>query len=169
MFPPNTYTTCAVTKLTGFTPRQLDTWASDLVPPSIQQSSGSGTRRLYSFRDLIQLQLIMRLKQAGISTQKIRKAVDTIKAVMQDENPLKHGLIVNSGGTLVALFKTKKEGQILLDALNAGGQQILPLVLETLEEETYQLVLCFADKLTADDEADKNAVTLGTDTNADAT
>src|SRR5437867_8033533 len=65
-----------VTRVVGITYRQLDYWArTDLVTPSVRDAGGSGTQRLYSFQDLVQLRVIKKLIDAGVSLQRIRKAV----------------------------------------------------------------------------------------------
>ena len=66
-------------KVVGITYRQLDYWArTDLVVPSIRTASGSGSQRLYSFRDVLVLKLVKRLLETGISLQQIRVAVDQL-------------------------------------------------------------------------------------------
>jgi DNA-binding transcriptional MerR regulator len=61
--------------------RQLDYWArTGLVVPEIRTAGGSGTQRLYSFRDLLILKVIKRLIDAGISLQQIRAAIDHLRA-----------------------------------------------------------------------------------------
>ena len=65
-----------VCKLVGISYRQLDYWArTGLVNPSVREAGGSGTQRLYSFRDLVQLKVIKKLLDAGVSLQNVRKAV----------------------------------------------------------------------------------------------
>ena len=60
----------------GITYRQLDYWArTGLVEPTVRGATGSGTQRLYSFRDILILKVIKRLLDAGISLQQIRTAV----------------------------------------------------------------------------------------------
>ncbi len=60
----------------GITYRQLDYWArTQLVEPSIRTASGSGTQRLYSFRDILVLKVVKRLLDTGVSLQNIRTAV----------------------------------------------------------------------------------------------
>ncbi len=134
------YTTIEVAQATGFSIRQLDYWAQHgLLLPSIQQSHGPGTRKLYSVEDLVQLQFIRQLKRFGWSTRKIWKAVNTLRAVMNDPNPLKNAVLVHGKGTLIALCKTKEGERIMLDALNAGGQQVMGIVLEMLIKEAQQI------------------------------
>jgi DNA-binding transcriptional MerR regulator len=61
--------------------RQLDYWArTGLVVPSIRDASGSGTQRLYSFRDMVVLKVVKRLLDAGVSLQNIRRAIDTLRS-----------------------------------------------------------------------------------------
>jgi DNA-binding transcriptional MerR regulator len=64
----------------GITYRQLDYWArTGLVEPSVRGAHGSGTQRLYSFRDILLLKVIKRLLDAGISLQQIRSAVTHLR------------------------------------------------------------------------------------------
>jgi DNA-binding transcriptional MerR regulator len=66
-------TACAAA---GVTYRQLDYWArTGLVEPSVRGATGSGTQRLYSFRDVLLLKIIKRLLDAGVSLQQIRTAI----------------------------------------------------------------------------------------------
>jgi len=61
--------------------RQLDYWArTGLVTPSVRDASGSGTQRLYSFRDMVVLKVVKRLLDAGVSLQNIRKAIDALRS-----------------------------------------------------------------------------------------
>jgi len=65
----------------GITYRQLDYWArTDLVGPSIQGASGSGSQRLYSFRDILVLKIVKRLLDTGVSLQNIRSAVEHLRS-----------------------------------------------------------------------------------------
>lgn len=63
-------------KAAGITYRQLDYWArTGLLEPSIRPASGSGSQRLYSFRDILVLKVVKRLLDTGVSLQNIRTAV----------------------------------------------------------------------------------------------
>jgi DNA-binding transcriptional MerR regulator len=60
----------------GISYRQLDYWArTGLVEPSIRPASGSGSQRLYSFRDILILRIVKRLIDTGVSLPNIRSAV----------------------------------------------------------------------------------------------
>src|SRR4051794_8853217 len=64
----------------GITYRQLDYWArTGLVEPTIRGAAGSGSQRLYGFRDILVLKLVKRLLDTGISLQQIRTAVDQLR------------------------------------------------------------------------------------------
>lgn len=64
----------------GITYRQLDYWArTDLIGPTIQGASGSGSQRLYSFQDILVLKIVKRLLDTGVSLQNIRKAVEHLR------------------------------------------------------------------------------------------
>ncbi|MDJ1370378.1 MerR family transcriptional regulator [Gulosibacter molinativorax] len=73
------YRGAVAARVAGITYRQLDYWArTNLVEPSIQDASGSGSKRLYSFRDILVLKLVKRLLETGISLQQIRVAVEQL-------------------------------------------------------------------------------------------
>ena len=64
----------------GISYRQLDYWArTGLVEPTVRTAGGSGTQRLYSFRDILLLKVIKRLLDAGVSLQQIRAAVQHLR------------------------------------------------------------------------------------------
>ena len=63
-------------KVAGITYRQLDYWArKQIVEPSITPSHGSGSRRLYSFKDVVILAVSKRLLDAGINLQNVTTAI----------------------------------------------------------------------------------------------
>jgi len=64
----------------GISYRQLDYWArTGLVEPSVRTATGSGTSRLYGFRDILVLKIVKRLLDAGVSLQNIRTAVNHLR------------------------------------------------------------------------------------------
>jgi DNA-binding transcriptional MerR regulator len=111
-----------VCAIVGITYRQLDYWArTDLLRPSIADAKGSGTQRLYSYRDVLELKVIKKLLDAGISLQSARRALqclrDNLGADVASAN------LVMAGSTSV-LAKT---GQEVVDLLQ-GGQGVLNVV-----------------------------------------
>ncbi|MEV4317201.1 MerR family transcriptional regulator [Actinocrispum sp. NPDC049592] len=70
----------AACQIAGITYRQLDYWArTGLVAPSIRTAQGSGSQRLYSFKDILVLKVVKRLLDTGVSLQNIRVAVDHLR------------------------------------------------------------------------------------------
>jgi DNA-binding transcriptional MerR regulator len=70
----------------GITYRQLDYWArTGLVEPTVRSATGSGTQRLYSFKDILLLKIIKRLLDAGVSLQQIRIAIDHLRVRGTDD------------------------------------------------------------------------------------
>lgn len=75
------YRGAAACQIAGITYRQLDYWArTKLVGPSIRTAHGSGSQRLYSFKDLLVLKVIKRLLDTGVSLHNIRAAVEHLRA-----------------------------------------------------------------------------------------
>ncbi|MHC2186114.1 MerR family transcriptional regulator [Rathayibacter agropyri] len=74
------YRGAVAARAAGITYRQLDYWArTELVEPTVRGASGSGTQRLYGFRDILVLKLVKRLLDTGISLQQIRTAVNQLR------------------------------------------------------------------------------------------
>ncbi|HEX5569334.1 MAG TPA: MerR family transcriptional regulator [Streptomyces sp.] len=89
-------TACAAA---GITYRQLDYWArTGLVEPSIRPAYGSGTQRLYSFRDVVVLKIVKRLLDAGVSLQNIRTAVRHLRSRGLDD--LAQMTLMSDGATV---------------------------------------------------------------------
>jgi DNA-binding transcriptional MerR regulator len=73
-------------KIVGITYRQLDYWTrTGLLTPTIRQAAGSGTQRLFSFNDLLQLKVVKSLTDAGASLQKVRQAIEYVRANLRDD------------------------------------------------------------------------------------
>ncbi len=70
----------AACQIAGITYRQLDYWArTGLVSPTVRMAHGSGSQRLYSFKDILVLKVVKRLLDTGVSLQNIRVAVDHLR------------------------------------------------------------------------------------------
>jgi len=70
-------TACAAA---GITYRQLDYWArTGLVEPGVRSAHGSGSQRLYGFRDILVLKVVKRLLDTGVSLANIRTAVTHLR------------------------------------------------------------------------------------------
>ena len=112
-----------VCNIVGITYRQLDYWArTDLVRPSVMDANGSGTQRLYSFRDLLELKVIKQMLDAGISLQSARKAVESLRGFNKS---LASARIVIQGASVVLAESDEQ----VMDLLR-GGQGVLSVVLD---------------------------------------
>ncbi|MFW6599723.1 MerR family transcriptional regulator [Propionibacteriaceae bacterium Y2011] len=99
----------------GITYRQLDYWArTDLVKPEIRAAAGSGSQRLYSFRDILMLKVIKRLIDAGISLQQIRIAIDHLRQRGVDDIT---GVTLMSDG--VSVYECTSNDEVI-DLLQGG-------------------------------------------------
>jgi len=97
----------------GISYRQLDYWdRTGLVEPSVRHASGSGSQRLYAFRDILVLKLVKRLLDTGVSLQQIRLAVDQLRAAGFSD--LAH-ITLMSDGARVYLCTTQDEVIDLVD------------------------------------------------------
>jgi DNA-binding transcriptional MerR regulator len=113
-------------EIVGITYRQLDYWArTDLVRPSLADAKGSGSRRRYSYRDLLELKTIKRLLDAGIKLEVVREVfsflrenlgedVSTANLVIQGSRTV----LIQSDGELIDLVK---RGQGVLNILPLAG------------------------------------------------
>jgi DNA-binding transcriptional MerR regulator len=107
----------------GITYRQLDYWArTGLVVPEIRGAAGSGTQRLYSFRDILILKVIKRLIDAGISLQQIRTAIDHLRA--RGVEDLTQVTLMSDG---VSVFECTSDDEVI-DLLR-GGQGVFGIAL----------------------------------------
>ncbi|MEO0026751.1 MAG: hypothetical protein RLZZ258_273 [Actinomycetota bacterium] len=99
----------------GISYRQLDYWdRTGLVQPSVRGAAGSGSQRLYAFRDILVLKLVKRLLDTGVSLQQIRIAVDQLRAA--GINDLAE-ITLMSDGARVYLCTTQDE---VMDLLGRG-------------------------------------------------
>lgn len=134
----------------GITYRQLDYWArTGLVTPGIRSAGGSGTQRLYSFRDILMLRVVKNLLDAGISLQQIRRAIDHLRS-RGDENLT--GITLMSDG--VSVYECTSEHEVL-DLLR-GGQGMFAITLDgvvrDLEGSLTELPTERTDLTSGDDE-----------------
>ena len=117
-------------RVAGITYRQLDYWArTGLVVPEIRGASGSGTQRLYSFRDILLLRVVKRFLDVGISLQQIRIAIEHLRARgVEDLTELtlvSDGFSVYECTTANELFDLTKGGQgMFLISVSSVWQEI---------------------------------------------
>ena len=111
-----------VCKVVGITYRQLDYWArTGLLRPSIADARGSGTQRLYAYRDLLELKVIKQLLDAGISLQRARRALECLREGLGADLAAANLVLVGSDSVLA-----RSDGEVV-DLLK-GGQGVLNIV-----------------------------------------
>ena len=105
-------------QVAGITYRQLDYWArTGLVEPSVRPAAGSGSQRLYGFRDVLVLKVVKRLLDAGVSLQSVRTAVAHLRRLGVDD--LASVTLVSDGTTVYEC----RSADDVVDLL-AGGQGV---------------------------------------------
>ncbi|MBT1018230.1 MerR family transcriptional regulator [Canibacter sp. lx-72] len=123
------YNSKSVALVVGITLRQVDYWTSTgLVQASVQDARGSGSQRLYSFRDILVMKVIKSLLDVGVSLQKIRGAVEQLHEV--GVHDLAQATLM-SDGKGVYLCSSHDE---IIDLLNKG-QGVFGLVVGKLVHE----------------------------------
>lgn len=119
-------TACAAA---GITPRQLDYWArTGLVEPSVRAAHGSGSRRLYGFRDILILKTVRRLLDTGLPLQQIRAAVQHLRD--HGTADLAQVTLMSDG---VSIYECKSPDEIV--DLLASGQGIFGIALGRVWQE----------------------------------
>ena len=133
-----------VCSIVGITYRQLDYWArTDLLRPSITEAKGSGTQRRYSYRDLLELKVIKRLLDAGISLQSARRAIGYLRENL-GEDVAAANLVLTGTESILA-----SSGEEIVDLLR-GGQGVLNILpLAGVKEELDAAIHSFEDSLAA--------------------
>ena len=128
-----------VCKVVNITYRQLDYWArTDLLTPSLQDAQGSGSQRLYAFSDVVQLKVIKRLLDAGMSLKKIRQAMNILREQMQSDNPLADVTLLSDGATIYAAKSADEVVDVFRRGQGVFGIAVGPVQAE-LEGEIHRL------------------------------
>jgi DNA-binding transcriptional MerR regulator len=112
-------------EIVGITYRQLDYWArTDLVRPSMADAKGSGTRRKYSYRDLLELKIIKQLLDAGIKLETVREVFSNLRQHV-GEDITSANIVIDGGSAVLArddgeLVDLVRTGQGVLNVLSLG-------------------------------------------------
>lgn len=102
-------------EIVGISYRQLDYWArTDLVRPSVADATGSGSRRQYSYGDLLELKVIKSMLDAGIKLESVREAFDYLRQQLGTD--IASAQLVISGGSAILV----KDDHELIDVLKRG-------------------------------------------------
>jgi DNA-binding transcriptional MerR regulator len=113
----------------GITYRQLDYWArTSLVSPTVRPATGSGTARLYGFRDILELKIVKRLLDTGVSLQQIRTAVEHLRS--RGTTDLTQVTLMSDGASVYECTSPDE----VIDLL-AGGQGVFGIALGRVWQE----------------------------------
>jgi DNA-binding transcriptional MerR regulator len=135
----------------GITYRQLDYWArTGLVEPTVRSATGSGTQRLYGFRDILLLKVIKRLLDAGVSLQQIRSAVAHLRARGTDD--LTRVTLMSDGASVYECTSNDE----VIDLLQ-GGQGVFGIAIGGVWREIEGSLAALPSERTTDDHAATHA------------
>ena len=113
-------------EIVGISYRQLDYWArTDLIRPSLADAAGSGSRRRYSYRDLLELKVIKSLLDSGIKLESVREVFAYLRTQL-DQDVAAANLVISGRSSVVVssgdeLIDVLRRGQGVLNVLPLGG------------------------------------------------
>ncbi len=132
-------------EIVDITYRQLDYWArTDLVRPTMAEAQGSGSRRLYSYRDLLELKVIKSLLDSGIRLEQVRKVFAYMRNQLGEDVASANLVIDGSNSVLV------NTGEELIDLLQNGQGVLNVLPLAGVKEEVDTRIISLYPEIAAD-------------------
>jgi DNA-binding transcriptional MerR regulator len=141
-------------EIVGITYRRLDYWArTDLVRPSAADATGSGSRREYTYRDLLELKVIKKLLDAGIRLESIRDVFAYMREHVDTDISAAH-LVINGSSVILC------DGDELIDVLRHGQGVLNVLPMSGVRDEVDRRIITFAP---AAQEPDVEVVTKSDD------
>jgi DNA-binding transcriptional MerR regulator len=137
-------------EIVGITYRQLDYWArTDLVRPSLQTAHGSGSRRRYSYRDLLELKVIKNLLDAGIKLESVREVFSYLRDNLGEDIATVNLVISGSKSVLV------RSGEEIIDLLHQGQGVLNVLPLGGVKDQVDAAIVDLYPEFEADAPADR--------------
>ena len=131
------YTGPQVCKIVDISYRQLDHWTTTkLIKASLRSIKGSGHHREYSFEDLLKVKIVKNLRDAGMSLQKIRKALTSLEQIMKTETNYSDITVVSDG---TSIYASKNEDDFI-DILKKG-QAVFGISLGPVTKEIEKVVI----------------------------
>ena len=127
-------------QIAGITYRQLDYWArTNLIRPSLSDAKGSGSRRSYEYRDLLELKVIKQLLDAGIKLESVREVFNYLRSHVDTDIAAAH--IVISGKAVVLC-----QGDQLVDVVRNGQGVLNVLPLANIKSDVDAKIVSLADR-----------------------
>ncbi len=131
------YSGTRAAKVVGISYRQLDYWArTDLITPSLTAASGSGSRRRYSYRDLLELRVIKTLLDAGIKLTAVRDVFSYLRQHVTSDIAAAH-LVISGSDVMLC------DGDQLIDVLRRGQGVLNVLPLAVIKNDVDGQLLPF--------------------------
>jgi DNA-binding transcriptional MerR regulator len=119
------FTTAQVSKLTGVNQATLNCWVSSgLLPPSVTDAQRTGTRRIYSFFDVVVLSVANRFRRAGVKLETLRRVVAFLRSLDDSKKRLPQTYLVTDGKAVHSV-----SGQALLSVLRVSREYHLFFIL----------------------------------------
>ena len=135
--PDETFSGTRAAQIVGISYRQLDYWArTDLIRPSGSDASGSGSRRQYTYRDLLELKVIKKLIDAGIRLESVRDVFAYLRNHVDSDISAAH--IVIEGSSVILC-----DGDELIDILRGGQGVFNILPLSCVRDEVHREIISF--------------------------
>jgi DNA-binding transcriptional MerR regulator len=129
------FTGTRTAEIVGITYRQLDYWArTDLVRPSLTDAAGSGSRRRYSYRDLLELRVIKNLLDAGIKLESVREVFEYLRSHLGTDIASAH-IVIQGSSVLLC------DGEQLIDVVRQGQGVLNLLSIESVKKEIDQQLI----------------------------
>lgn len=136
-----TYSGHSAAEIVGITYRQLDYWAStNLIRPTAADAAGSGSRRRYTYKDLLELKVIKKMLDAGIKLPKIRDVFAYMREHVGTEIASAH--IVIDGNSVILC-----DGDNLIDVLRHGQGVLNVLPLMGVKDEVDRTLVSLSDRI----------------------
>jgi DNA-binding transcriptional MerR regulator len=121
------FSTGDAVRITGVSFRNIDYWArTKFIVPSIAEAQGTGTDRRYSFSDLLALRVARELREAGVSTQKLRRVVEFLRTRKGLIQPLAECRLIVTGTDVQVATSPEK----IMSVLRTPGQTSFAFVFD---------------------------------------
>lgn len=143
------FNTKFVSSLTGASVSQLNSWDKiNLVKPSILQSEGKGSMRLYSFEDIVEIKTVLYLKANRIKLRQIKIAVEYLKKELDYNRPLKEAKLITNGYDVIISYEEVNQAYRRFIAASRYGQILFPIVvpIKAFYDEVHDNIIKYEER-----------------------
>src|SRR5260370_32556430 len=132
------YTAADIKQIYKLTQKQIDDLdKSNVIKPGIRPAQGKGSQRLYSFEDLLAFHFIKQLLDAHWSIKIIKTAIQNLRAILPDKDPLRDFVLLSVNGSIIARCAIEQGQSVLIDALS-HGQLVMPIILSEIRGKVIE-------------------------------